>query len=307
MSSTVVSELAGLATSLLWAMAALCWAALSRRIHPTIVAAMRLVLAVAAMVAIHLALYGTPWPLHLPARAFWILTLSGLAGAGIGDVFYFHSIQQIGPRQTLTITALAPVVAALLALLPPMHEHLSHQEIAGMALAIGGVIWVVMEKDGRVAWPTTPATFRMGVTLAVLSLFCQALGFTCSRAGMGAFTAVPVPAFSASLIRVAAGSLWCCGLVVVNGQTRESMQAFRDRSSVAWLLLGVTAGPVAGIWLSMVALQGAPTGVAATLISISPLFLIPLSWIAYGERPTPGRIIATLVAMGGIACMMAKS
>jgi len=304
MSSTILSEFAGLSTAFLWALAAMCWAALSRRIRPTAVATMRLILAAIALTVIHFALYGHPWPTDISSKAIGMLCLSGVVAAGIGDVLYFHSIQRIGPRLTLTVTTLAPVVAALMALLLPMNEHMSWQEVCGMVLAVSGVAWVVAEKSGRQAWPTSPDLFRQGVVLAVLSVFCQAIGFVSSRVGMNAFTSTPVPAFSATLIRVTAGGLWCCGLVTVTRQARETATAFRDRTCLAWLLLGVAAGPVIGIWLSMIALQGAATGVASTLISLSPLFLIPMSWIAYGERPTIGRTVATIVAMGGIACMM---
>ena len=304
MTNILTSELAGLATALLWAFTAICWGILGRRIHPTAVAALRLVLAAAVMTVVHFVIYGSFWPTQLPGRALGVIALSGLAGAGIGDIFYFHGIQKIGPRLSLTIAALTPVVATLLATLPPMHEHLSLQIIAGMVLAIGGVAWVVLEKDGRTAWPTTPAGFRQGVILAVLSVFFQALGYVCSRAGMNAFTTTPVPSISATLIRLCAGGIWCCALLLLNREARATISAVRERRTLTWLLSGVTTGPVLGIWLSMVALQGAPTGVATTLISLSPLFLIPMAWIAYGERPTLGRVLATLVALSGIACMM---
>jgi len=304
MASTLTSEFAGIATAFLWAFAAMCWAVLSKRIHPTAVATMRLVFAVLALATIHYALYGRLWPADLTSRAFWVLCLSGVAGAGIGDVLYFHSIQRIGPRLTLTITALAPVVSALMALLPPMNERMSWPQISGMVLAVGGVAWVVAEKSGRMAWPTTPGTFRSGVILGILSLVCQSIGFVSSRVGMNTCASVPIPAFSATLIRVSAACVCCWGLVALNGQVRETAAIFRNRISLAWLLLGVAVGPVIGMWLSMVALQGVATGVACTLISLSPLFLIPMTWIAYGERPTIGRIVATVVALGGVACMM---
>ena len=111
-------------------------------------------------------------------------------------------------------------------------------------------------------------------------------------------------AFAATLIRVAAACVCSGGFVLLNGQIRETADVFRNRMSLTWLLLGVVAGPVIGIWMSMVALKGVSTGVACTLISLSPLFLIPMSWFAYGERPTIGRIVATVVALGGVACMM---
>jgi len=223
---------------------------------------------------------------------------------GIGDTLYIHGIHRIGPRLTLTITTLSPAIAALFALLPPMHERLSLLQVGGLAMAIAGVTLVVAERKGREAWPAAPAAFRAGIVLSVVSAVCQAFGYLSSRIGMNDFSAVPVPPFSATLIRVIAACLRCSGVMVFTGKTREASVVFRSRAAFAWLLLGVTAGPVVGIWLSMIALQGAPTGVASTLASLSPLFLIPMSWLRYGERPAPGRILATLVALGGVACLL---
>ena len=304
MHSSLVSELAGIATALLWGAAAFCWGELSRRMHSTAVAAVRLALAVVPLSAMHFAWYGSFWPADVPAASVGMLCLSGVVAAGIGDTLYIHGIHRIGPRLTLTITTLSPAIAALFALLPPMHERLSLLQVGGLAMAIAGVTLVVAERKGREAWPAAPAAFRAGIVLSVVSAVCQAFGYLSSRIGMNDFSAVPVPPFSATLIRVIAACLRCSGVMVFTGKTREASVVFRSRAAFAWLLLGVTAGPVVGIWLSMIALQGAPTGVASTLASLSPLFLIPMSWLRYGERPAPGRILATLVALGGVACLL---
>lgn len=304
MHSVLVSELAGLGAALFWGLAAICWGELSRKAHSTVVATMRLVLAVAALGAIHFARHGTLWPTDLPPAALGMLAFSGVVASGLGDVLYFHAIQRIGPRLTLTILTLSPVGATLLARLPPLHETMSPQQIGGMALAVAGVTWVVAEKSGRQSWPSTPGSFRRGVALAVASVVCQAIGFLSSRLGLIACSAAPVPPFSAALVRVTSACLCCLGLLAVQGRMRETVRVVQTRATLGWLLLGVATGPVIGIWFSMVALQGAPTGVASTLVSLSPLFMIPMSWMAYGERPTLDRTVATLVALGGVACMM---
>jgi drug/metabolite transporter (DMT)-like permease len=304
MSTTLLCEFAGLATALLWGLAAMCWAVLGRRgIHPTTAATMRLVFATAALVALHAVLYGTPWPSQLSWTACWVLALSGAAGPGIGDVFYFHGIQRIGPRLTMTVTALTPVASALLARLSPMHERMTWLEVGGMLLAVAGVAWVVAEKSGRDAWPSTPAAFRQGVICCILSVLFQAGSNVLGRYGLVAAGA-PVAPFSAALVRVAAGCACSWALVMTQGGVRGVAAPFRNPVNLGWILLGVATGPVIGIGLSMIALGGTSTGVASTLIALSPLFLIPLSWAAYGERPTVGRVVATIVALGGVACMM---
>lgn len=304
MVSIPINELAGLGAAILWAGSALCWASLGRRMSPTVVATVRLLVAIAALALLHRMLFGRFWPASLPRGTFWTLCLSGIIGAGAGDVLYMHSLSMIGPRLCMTLASLAPVFSALLVLPPPMSERLTGLEIAGMVMAVGGVVWVVAEPRGREAWPATPARFRRGVLLAVLSAVCLSLGFITSRAGMTHFTPEPVPAFSATLVRVTAAGVFCCAVLLFQRRSREMIDSMRQRRDVGILLTGVALGPVVGIWLSMVALQGRATGVASTLICLSPLVLIPLSWIAYGERPTRGRVVATAVALIGVALLM---
>jgi drug/metabolite transporter (DMT)-like permease len=306
MSATLTSELAGLATAVLWACSAMCWSVLGRRrrIAPTAMATMRLVIASTLLFAGHALFYGRIWPAGVSPEALALLALSGVAGAGVGDILYFRSLMLIGPRLSMTLASLAPVVAALLAWLPPMRERLDWRGGAGMALALGGVIWVVSEKRGREAWPTTPDGYWRGVAASILSVLVTAVAFLCSRAGMLGGGGEPVPAYSATCIRVAAAAVFCWALAALRGRLRATVEPFRDRVNLGWLALGSVLGTVIGISLSMVALRGAATGVAATLISMSPLALIPMTWAAYGERPTWGRVAATVVAMGGIGLLM---
>jgi len=42
-------------------------------------------------------------------------------------------------------------------------------------------------------------------------------------------------------------------------------------------------------------------GIASTLMSLSPLMIIPLSWKIFGEKITPRAIIGTVIAMIGVA------
>ena len=306
MTGTLTSELAGLATAVLWACSAMVWGVLGRRrgIAPTAVATMRLAIASALLLTGHALFYGRFWPAGVPPKALALLVLSGVAGIGVGDLLYFKSLVLIGPRLSMTLGSLAPVVAAVLAWLPPMRERLDWRGATGMLLAIGGVIWVVMEKRGRESWPTTPAGFRRGVVYSVLNVLVTAVAFLCSRAGMVYCSASPVPPFSAACIRVAAATVFCWALMALTGRLGTTVAPFRDRVNLGWLSLGTTIGMVIGVSLSMVAMQGAATGVATTLISMSPLALIPLTWAAYGERPTWGRVVATVVAMGGIGLLM---
>ena len=69
------------------------------------------------------------------------------------------------------------------------------------------------------------------------------------------------------------------------------------------VLLGTMAGPVLGVWLSMVGVEETDAGVAATLMSMSPVFILPFAVWVEKERLSWRAILGALVAVGGVALL----
>ena len=77
----------------------------------------------------------------------------------------------------------------------------------------------------------------------------------------------------------------------------------RDRSTL-WLILGGSLiGPFLGVWLSIVSIQLAPLGVASTLMSLNPIFLLPFAFIIFKERVSLRAVLGTLVSVAGIVIL----
>ena len=68
---------------------------------------------------------------------------------------------------------------------------------------------------------------------------------------------------------------------------------------------GTAFGPVGGVWLSMVALAHAPVGLAATLMGLTPLFMMPVARWSYGARIGWLGALGTLLAIAGVAWLLA--
>jgi drug/metabolite transporter (DMT)-like permease len=49
-----------------------------------------------------------------------------------------------------------------------------------------------------------------------------------------------------------------------------------------------------------VAVQDTNIGVASTLSSLMPIFLIPISYVVFGERVTRQAVIGTVIAFSGM-------
>jgi drug/metabolite transporter (DMT)-like permease len=182
-------------------------------------------------------------------------------------------------------------------------ESLVPVEIAAMALTLGGVAWVVLER--RRAATTTlyfpgdgdRQVYLKGVLLGLCAALSQASGLLLSKRGLeGGFSPI-----SATLMRMLVGTVVMWLLTLATGRARATGQALRDRRALALIAGGALTGPFLGVWLSMVALQGTLIGIASTLMALPPVFLIPLTYRFFGERITLRAVVGTLVAVAGVA------
>jgi len=125
----------------------------------------------------------------------------------------------------------------------------------------------------------------------------QATGFLLSRLGLeGGFHPI-----SANLVRVLAGFLALSGWMALRGSLIPNLLRLKDRTAAWMIALGAAAGPVAGVVLSLYAQTRAPQGVAATLMSLSPVILLPVSAWLFHERVTLRSLLGTLVTLVGVA------
>jgi drug/metabolite transporter (DMT)-like permease len=111
------------------------------------------------------------------------------------------------------------------------------------------------------------------------------------------------PSISGLSIRMLVSALVIWGITIFRGQARHTFQGILDRSTFGFLLGGSLVGPFLGVWLSIVSIQLAPIGIASTLMSLSPLFLIPAGLLIFHERVSPRAIFGTLVSLCGIVIL----
>ena len=110
-----------------------------------IVNRVRLALAVLFVGGMHWLLFGQPFPTATePYRYVW-LALSALIGLVIGDGLLFQCYVLVGPRIGVLLLSMSPIFGTALAWVF-LGERLTPQELGAMALALGGVTWVVLER-----------------------------------------------------------------------------------------------------------------------------------------------------------------
>lgn len=295
----LLGELAGLAAAVAWSVSSTSFTVAGRAIGSLNVNRWRLVFAVVYLSLFHLMLRGTLLPLGASTEAWAWLTLSAVIGLVLGDSLLFRSFVIIGPRSAMVLMTLNPVFGAILGYFV-LGQVLSPLQIVAMLITVAGVSWAIRYHSEGLA-PSQEGSRGLGVVAGILAALAQATGLVFTRKGLDA----GVTAFSATLMRmlVAMGLLWALTLIQKRGKAKP-FALLRDRKALGLMALGSFVGPFLGMWMSLVAVQYAPVGIAATLMSTTSLFLIPISHLVLGERIRRESIAGTVLAVLGVALLL---
>jgi len=187
-----------------------------------------------------------------------------------GDLCLFKAFVLVGSRVAMLIMALVPPLTAVMSRIF-LNENLTPHHLCGMGLTLAGIALVVLtpgeifgEKRLRFSHPLA------GVLLAFGGALGQAGGLVISKYGMGDYDA-----FAATQIRAIAGLAGFTLLYSVSGKWGHVSRALRHGSGMWFVLLGAFCGPFLGVSFSLLAIQHTLAGVAATIMAIVPVLIIP--------------------------------
>lgn len=289
-------ELAALATACCWTVTALAFQAAGRRVGSLPVNLIRLVIAVFLLGAFTWATRGTPLPTDASRHTWVWLGLSGLAGFTIGDLCLFRAFVLVGARISMLMMTLVPIFTTIFGFLV-MNEVLTPMQLAGMALTIAGVSSVVLERRKDVNGHLQRLPLK-GIVLGLGGAVGQSLGLVLAKYGMGSYNA-----FASTQIRVLVGIIGFSVVFTATGRWPRVRAAFADHRAMKSISLGAFFGPFIGVSLSLLAVQYTEAGVAATLMSLTPVLIIPLSVMLYREHVAWLAVVGAAVAVCGSALL----
>lgn len=300
----LAGEAAGIGAALLWSFGGLVCARAGQRVGSNVINELRLFLALPLLFGVHALLFGS----LLPAGAVWDstlwLSLSGVAGLALGDMCYFHCMTVLGPRIGALLMAAAPAMTAVLAVFV-LGEGLSGQQIAGIAVTTLGIGMVLADGKGRREWDAEipKRTQLFAITTGILAAVGQATGNVFSK--LGAFAGeVELPPLSSLLLRMIAATLALALVSAFSGRIGRSVRALGMPEIRRALCVILITGPTLGLWCYQFSLQRIDAAVAAILVSLVPIFMIPIARIAYRARPSGLAILGTFVAFGGTLLLL---
>ena len=296
----LLGPLAALGTSVFWSLTSTFFTLAGRRVGSMVVNRTRLALAVIFLMLTHWIMLGTLFPWHAPPERWFWLGLSGVLGLIIGDALLFQSFIWLGPRLSMLIMSLSPVITTLLAWIL-LGEHLTPWQLTAIAITVAGVSFVVMDQKGNNAAIVAGKAYFIGVLFGLGGAAGQAAGLIAAKKGLaGDFSAL-----SGALMRmfVAMIGLWLITFAMRQGQ--ETLRRLKnDPKAFNYLLAGAFVGPFLGVYLSLVAVQATAVGVASTLMALPPVFLLPISHFIFGERIGMRAVAGTLAAITGVAMLL---
>lgn len=302
MLSDYTGQLAALGAAALWACTPLAIEGAARRIGSLTVNLVRLVFAFGFLCLAGWLSRGLPLPMDATPHTWVWLTVSGLVGYTFGDLCLYRAFVVLGPRLSILMMSLVPPLAALIGWLA-LGETLTPRDLLGMTLTVSGVAWAVLERTRPKTGPTARTAAGLHVTPAGLALgfggaLGQASGLILSKIGMGGYNA-----FAAGQIRVLAGIVGYSLLFLVIGWWPNVRQGVRDRTALGFTALGAFLGPFLAVTLSLIAIRTTVAGVAASIMALSPVLIIPLVILLRGEKVGIGGLLGALVAVSGVALL----
>lgn len=291
----ITGELAALGAAFLWAASSIVYSLLGQTISPLRLNCLKGSIAI-ALIILTLLLTRQGFP-NLAIIPTILLGISGVIGIGLGDTAYFSALNQLGARRTLLIETLAPPIAAIIALVA-FQETLKPLAWYGILLTLIGVAWVITERTPGIA--ISLAHPLRGITWGLLAALSQAIGSVLSRFAL--LQSDITPLWSA-LIRISAGTLTAFILLLLSSRNApKNNKIIWSGRLIGIITLTSFGSTYLGSWLQQTSLALIPVGIAQTLTSTSPLFILPIA-AALGEKISLRAILGVLIAMGGISLL----
>lgn len=289
-------ELAALATAMFWTITALSFEFASKRVGSLAVNMIRLTFAFILLGIFTLITRGMFLPLDATSFSWMWLALSGLIGLVLGDYFLFKSYTVISSRVSMLIMTTVPPMTALIGWLL-LGEKMIPMHILGMFLTVGGIFLAIFSRpvDGgriRLSYPAK------GILFALVGAAGQAGGLVLSKYGMAGYNS-----FAASHIRLIAGMAGYAMLILFLGKGGLIRKAIKDGKGMRAIGLGSFFGPFLGISFSLLAVKYTETGIAATIMAIVPILIIPPSVWLFKEKVTWMEIAGAVISVGGVVLM----
>lgn len=289
-----IGEFYALCTAIFWTATALAFESASLKVGSLSVNIIRLLIGLLFLSVFSFLLRGKFLPSDADSYSWLWLSISGLVGFVLGDLFLFKSYTIIGSRFAMLIMALVPPLAALFGFII-LNERIGYLSYLGMILTISGISMAIISRKDKSPGFTIKLPLK-GILFAFGGAAGQALGLVLSKKGMGDYDA-----FAATQIRIIAGIAGFGILVTLMRRWKRVFDALFHFRAMIGITTGSFFGPFLGVSFSLLAVANTETGIASTIMAIVPVLIIAPAIILYKQKVTLYEILGAIISVTGIA------
>jgi drug/metabolite transporter (DMT)-like permease len=113
--------------------------------------------------------------------------------------------------------------------------------------------------------------------------------------------ALDIMPFSSTFIRAVPGFVGFSLVMFFTGKARKVYAVTHDCRGMTFALIATLTGPFLGVSLSLMATLYTSTGIAQTIMAMTPIFILLPSWYFFKQKVTPLEILGAIISVGGVA------
>ena len=280
-------ELLSLLVAVMWTFTAIFAEIASKRMGTLVLNVWRMILTIVLLGLLLWFTCGRPWPQHTTPEVWKWFLASGFMGFVFGDYCLFNAYVVIGSVYAQLFMTLGCPFAAITAWLL-MGETMSTLGVLGMIVTLTGIAISIMGKKHHKEGLSLSLPLR-GILLGIGAGLGQGVGIVLSKQGM----------LHGTQIRAVMGLLAFGASLLFARRCGDFLRAATDLRGAAAAMGAVLLGPFFGVSFSLLAVSMTNTGVAQTLMSLTPVLILWPSRQIFGKKVSMQEIIGAVIAVAG--------
>ena len=296
-----IGETAALTTALSWAGSCQAHTMAGRQIgaYTMIVARVPLLVSCVALIV-----FASGVSTHTPGESLLFLGISAFMGIVMCDPLLYYAAVSIGPRLAVLIQSLSSCITAIAGYYF-LGENIGITGSAGILAATAGVAFVMMEGGVRASADLaflSPARKTRGLLAACAAALALSASFFFLKMGLR----TGISPIWGGFLRIAMGGAMIWFAALLRRQLYSTLRAVWTKWPVMKLLLLACCISTVGNVLAPVAMHYTETGIAATLIGLQPIVIIPITALIDRTIPSLRAIVGTIIAFAGTAMIFLR-
>jgi drug/metabolite transporter (DMT)-like permease len=285
-----LGEFFALITALIWAGAVIFFRMAGRTVSPFTLNFFRVTvtscLFILTMVVLRQPIFG-----QAPIQDYLILAFSGIVAIAVSDTLFHKSLNITGAGINAIVDCLYSPFVILFAFVL-IDERLGALQYSGMVLVVAGV---VVAAGHRSTGTVTGRKLVIGILWGAAAMATLTFGIVIAKPVLN-----HSPVLWATTIRQLASLLAMAPIALLTSKRKEVIKAFTPTRTWKYTIPGTILGSYLALLCWIAGMKYTQAGAAAILNQTSTIFILLFATMFLGEKFTPRKLVASILAVGGI-------